>query len=104
MPDVNAELFRLRDRYHKLNGAVQGLGWKLRALEDKLPDLERRQRELADELEAMMQADKIAGAVTAALSEERKHRFTRWHKLAASIGALVLATPAVHDLWGWLSG
>ena len=104
MPDVNAELLRLRDRYHKLNGTVQGLGWKLRLLDDQVAELRRRLDALEQEFEDMTKTDEIADAVTSALSAQRKHRFTFWHKLAGLGAGVVLAGPAIHDLWGWFFG
>lgn len=50
----------------------------------------------------MTKADEIADAVTAAIDQQRRRRYTFTRKLLAGVGATVLLLPAVHEAFVWL--
>lgn len=107
--ETRAELTRLRDRFHDLEKQGWGtaalakeLGRGLGELRDGLHELERQHNELCEQVDGMSRAEEIGHAVTAALREDRRVRWSLSRLLASGAAALVLLVPAVHDLVTWV--
>lgn len=107
MPDAD-ELLRLRDRFHAFAQNVsRRIGELQTAQRQQRRDFERLERELEKlrrELDQVTRADEIAAAVTSAVREERKQRYTVPRKLAGAAAAAILLVPAVHELAVWVVG
>lgn len=59
---------------------------------------------LSKRFESMTKADEIASAVTTAIEEQRRRRYTSGRKLVGAIAAAVLLVPAVHNAASWFFG
>ena len=59
---------------------------------------------LSKRFESMTKADEIAQAVTTAIEEQRRRRYTSGRKLAGAVAATILLVPAVHNAASWLFG
>lgn len=101
MPD-DAELLRLRNRFHDLEKQVWAAAGVDAELARKLTDLRDRVDTLTRRVDGVTKADEIAHAVTTAIRADRRRRFTIPRRLAGAGVALILLVPALHDLTGWI--
>lgn len=105
MPDLEAEVLRLRDRVHALANRLALTRWEGRATRTELQELAGDVEKLAGLLRAlvarvdgMTHAEEVADKVTAALDERRRARWTFLRKTAAATAGLILCVPALHEL------
>ena len=82
-----------------------------RTLRERLALLEHDHRRLraahhalAERFESMTKAEEIAQAVTEAITEQRRARYTLTRKTVGAIAAAVLLVPAIHNAASWWFG
>jgi septal ring factor EnvC (AmiA/AmiB activator) len=90
--DDHNEIGRARERLHKIESTCLAIEFRLKAIEHKLIVIEPKVDQLA-------RADEIAEAVKQRIGSDRRVRFTRFQRLAAYLGALVIALDPALRVW-----
>lgn len=102
------EILRLRDRVDTLTQKVIGLeyltgsqGKGIGYLRDEIRSAQMQLEGLEDKVAGMNHAEQIAAAVTAALRQSQRSRWTTWQKVGTGAFAALLGVPTIVEIARW---
>lgn len=102
------EILRLRERVDKLTEKCLGIGYMTDShargigyLRDEIRKAQDQLEGLEDKVAGMNHAEQIAAAVTAALKQSQRARWTIWQKTASAALVLLVALPTVVQVTHW---